>query len=260
MPPLSRHRPPLYWKYGVSVRKRWHRLRRIWRPDREFEECQYFGATFRVNRNDVIGREMILKRYEWLQIAAMLRACRQLQPAAFIDVGANFGLYICIIGRQRAAERLIAFEPDRRAFGLLREHLALNVLPHAESHEAAVGVGYGHAVLLPATGANSGLSKVVRSHPQGYDVKLVSLDEMICLAGQPLVIKIDVEGFELPALEGARRLLTENHGYVQVESLDESDRSVVTKMAQFGWELCDRINADWIFRRRCDPLQAPLRQ
>jgi FkbM family methyltransferase len=251
VPPLiPRHRPPLHWKWGVSVRKRWHRLRRIWRPDREIEECRYFGATFHVRRSDVIGSELILKRYEWLQIAAMLRSCRYLQPSAFIDVGANFGLYTCIVGRQRLAERLISFEPDRKAFELLREHLTLNGLHDAESHDVAVGAGHGHTVLLPAIGANSGLSKVVEEHPQGYKVRLVSLDETICLAGKPLAIKIDVEGFELPVLDGAKRLLTENYGYVQVESLDEDDPSVVIKMAAFGWEVCDRINADWIFQRK----------
>jgi hypothetical protein len=89
---LRRRRPPLHWKYAVSVRKRWHRLRRFWRPDREVEECWYFGAEFQLAPNDVIGREIIPKRFEWLQIPQMIQACRELKPAAFIDIGANFGL------------------------------------------------------------------------------------------------------------------------------------------------------------------------
>jgi len=96
---------------------RWHQVRRLWRADRELEDCQYFGAKFRVAPNDVIGREMILQRFEWLQIPAMLRACRELRPVAFLDIGANFGLYTCIIGRQGLAERLIAFEPNHWALG-----------------------------------------------------------------------------------------------------------------------------------------------
>ena len=41
-----RRRPPLHWKFAVSVRKRWHRLRRLWRPDRDIEDCRYFAAQF----------------------------------------------------------------------------------------------------------------------------------------------------------------------------------------------------------------------
>src|ERR1700730_4209974 len=36
-----RRRPPLHWKTAVSIRKRWHRLRRLWRPDRPLEDVEY---------------------------------------------------------------------------------------------------------------------------------------------------------------------------------------------------------------------------
>ncbi len=121
-----RTRPPPHWKFAVSVRKRWHRLRRLWRPEREIEEIDYFGATFHISPNDLIGREMVLKRFEWLQLTAMLTACHELNPAAFIDVGANFGLYTAIIGRQQQGTQLIALEPNRSVLEWLRGHIALN--------------------------------------------------------------------------------------------------------------------------------------
>jgi FkbM family methyltransferase len=202
-------------------------------------------------RNDVIGAELILKRYD-LQIPRMLRACRGLKPTAFVDVGANFGLYTCIIGKLQLADRLVAFEPDRRAFALLQKHLASNGLTAVESHKLAVGASRSSAVLVPAMGINSGISTVVAAHPEGYEVDVVALDDMLSFVGKPLVIKIDVEGYEQPVLEGAKRLFSQNFGYAQIEVLDERDDSVIVKMTQLGWELRDRINSDFVFWRRAN--------
>jgi len=245
-----RRRPPLHWKYAVSIRKRWHRLRRLWRADRELEDCQYFGAKFRVAPTDVIGREMILQRFEWLQIPAMLRACRELNPAAFIDIGANFGLYTCIIGRQGLARRLIAFEPNRWALERLHSHIELNGLSGVEVHDCAVGITRHAAVLFPGAPGYSALSTIVQSHPDGYEIQVVSLDEMFSFVNEPLVIKIDVEGYELQVIEGAKKLLCQNYGYAQIESFEANRAaSVIAKMAQCGWRLTDHIVDDLVFRR-----------
>jgi FkbM family methyltransferase len=249
-----RRRPPLHWKVAVSVRKRWHRLRRLWRANRPLEEVPYFGATFRVAPNDVIGNELILKRFEWLQIPAMLRACRELQPAAFIDIGANFGLYTCIIGRARLAKRLIAFEPNRAVIGRLQEHIALNGVTGVEIHEAAAGAKPHKAALLLGAPGYDALTSVVAAQPSvqksGNEIDVVTLDDTLSFDGQPLVIKIDVEGYELEVLEGAQRLLARNYGYAQIESFEEPRAAaVIAKMAKFGWQWADHIVDDLVFRR-----------
>jgi len=253
-----RRRPPPHWKYAVSIRKRWHRLRRLWRRDRALEDVSYFGANFRVAPNDVIGNELILKRFEWLQIPAMLQACRDLQPAAFIDIGANFGLYTCIIGRQRLADHLIAFEPNRAVVGRLRAHIALNGVTGVEIHETAVGATHHKAALLLGAPGYDALSSVVAAHPQGQrinqeinqEIEVVTLDETLSFVGKPLVLKIDVEGYELEVLAGAKNLLAGNYGYAQIESFEQRRAAaVIATMAQFGWHWSDHIVDDLVFRR-----------
>ncbi len=245
-----RRRPPLHWKLAVSARKRWHRLRRLWRPDRKVEDCWYFGAHFKVAPNDVIGHEMLLQRFEWLQIPAMLQACRELKPAAFIDIGANFGLYTCIIGRQKLAERLIAFEPNRAVVECLRTHLVLNGIAGVEIHETAVGATWQKAALSLGAPGFDALSSVVPAHPGGYEIEVVSLDETLSFAGKPLVVKIDVEGYELEVLAGAKNLFTRNYGYAQIEFFEQPRAgAVIDMMAQFGWTMADHIVDDLIFRR-----------
>jgi FkbM family methyltransferase len=249
-----RRRPPLHWKTAVSIRKRWHRLRRLWRPDRPLEEVSYFGATFRVEPNDVIGHELILQRFEWLQIPAMLQACSELQPAAFIDIGANFGLYTCIIGRQHLAKRLIAFEPNGAVIGRLREHIAQNGVTGVEIHETAVGASRHKAALLLGAPGYDALTSVVAAPPgaekSGPAIDVVTLDETLSFAGKPLVLKIDVEGYEPEVLAGAKNLLAQNYGYAQIECFEERRAAaVIETMAAFGWQWTDHIVDDLVFRR-----------
>jgi len=245
-----RRRPPLHWKIVVSVRKRWRRLRRLWRADRTVEDVRYFGAEFRVAPNDVIGNELILKRFEWLQITAMLQACRELRPYAFIDIGANFGLYTCIVGRQCLAERLIAFEPNGAVIGRLQEHIALNEVAGVEIHQAAAGAAPHKAALALGAPGFDALTSVVAARPDSPQIDVVTLDETLGFAGRPLVFKIDVEGYELEVLQGARNLFSRNYGYAQIESFEERRAAaVVATMAQYGWRWSDHIVDDLIFRR-----------
>jgi FkbM family methyltransferase len=248
-----RRRPPLHWKIAVSIRKRWHRLRRLWRADRDIEEVEYFGAKFRVAPDDLIGNELILRRFEWLQIPAMLQACRDLKPAAFIDIGANFGLYTCIIGRQGLADRLIAFEPNRAVLGRLRDHIAWNGVRGVEIHETAVGASAHKAALLLGAPGYDALTKVVAADSHGGggpEIDVVTLDETLSFVGRPLVFKIDVEGYEPEVLAGAENLFAQNYGYAQIECFDERRAAaVIAKMAEFGWQWTDHIVEDRIFRR-----------
>lgn len=128
----GRRRPPLHWKMAASTRKRWHRLRRLWRPDRDIEDCRFFGAHFKVARNNPIGAEMLLQRFEWLQLDAMLKAARNMKPQVFVDIGANFGLYTCILGQHKLVQRVIAFEPNPDVIAQLHGNMQLNALPPVE--------------------------------------------------------------------------------------------------------------------------------
>ena len=161
--------------------------------------------------------------------------------------------HTCIIGRQKLAGRLIAIEPNRWVLESLRAHIALNGLTGVEIHETAVGAGRHTATLLPGGPGASALSRIVAAHPDGYQIDVVSLDEMLSFSGNPLVIKIDVEGYELEVLEGAKTLLTQNYGYAQIESFEERRAGqVVKKMAGCGWQLSDHIVDDLVFRRGAD--------
>ena len=121
--------------------------------------------------------------------------------------------YTCIVGRQKLAQRLIAFEPDRAVVVRLRDHIALNGLTSVEIHETAVGASRHRAALSLGAPGYDALSSVVSAHPGGYEIDVVTLDDTLAFVGKSLVIKIDVEGYELEVLHGAKNLLARNYGY-----------------------------------------------
>ena len=94
----------------------------------------------------MIADEIAIRRYEWWQLTMMLMACRRYRPDVFIDVGANIGLYTCVLGRAQAAPRLVAFEPDGQNFARLSENIERNGLAGvAAVRPVAVGAARGRS-------------------------------------------------------------------------------------------------------------------
>ena len=129
--PIS-HRRPFFDKLQTSTLKRRVRLAR-WVARMRGRNmapvaCRYFGADFIVMPGDVITEEIAIKRYEWWELTMMLKTCQHCMPDVFIDVGANIGLYSCVLGRAGAARKLLAFEPDGKNFARLSENLVRNGL------------------------------------------------------------------------------------------------------------------------------------
>ena len=155
------HRRPLAEKLSTSLQKRrlWLRDLRGARP--RTVQCRYFGTQFIVDLDDVIGYEIAIRRFEWRELKLMIDACRRLKPAIFLDVGANIGLYACVLGQQRAVPKILALEPDRENFARLRANIELNDLSDiVDARHAAAAESSGTLMLVPSGKANRGMSRV----------------------------------------------------------------------------------------------------
>ncbi len=125
-----------------------------------------------------------------------------------IDVGANIGLYTCL-ARSRG-KHVVAIEPLPRNLMFLNRNIALNGFNDIEIFPVGVGA---HPSVAPIYGFSDiasfvpGWSRGAAVHSER--VELSTMDILIGdrFAGQRLLIKIDVEGFELDVLRGAARLL-----------------------------------------------------
>ncbi|WMW66264.1 FkbM family methyltransferase [Nitratidesulfovibrio liaohensis] len=162
-----------------------------------------------------------------------------------VDVGANIGVYTRFFSRLVATSgRVYAFEPALLNFAHLQKnvgHFANVTLIHA-----AVGCCNGIIQLF----VSEELNVDHRTFNSGdgrkaVDVPVVSLDEYFTAGHHVDLIKIDVQGYELSVLEGASRVLSENH---DIKVLMEfwpyglakaavSPQSVIELIKSFGFEL-----------------------
>ena len=250
---------PLRRPFLERLNTSWHK-RRIGRQAEPTgnhpARCSYFGATFDVDLGDIVGYEIAIKRFEWRELKMMIEACTRLKPEVFLDIGANLGLYTCVIASKNLVPRTIAFEPDRENFARLSRNIALNGLgKRVEAHQAAAGAKAGTAILHPSARDNRGQSMIGETPPgytegTSYEVSVVTVDDLVTVSGTRIVVKMDVEGHEGEVLTGAEKLLTRNGGYAQMEALsDEIAAQLTARMTGFGWKFRDRYGLDVRFEK-----------
>jgi FkbM family methyltransferase len=134
-------------------------------------------------------------------------------------VGANVGVYVLQLAHWSSpGGRIVAFEPNPGAREVLERHVRMNGLQErVRIVPAAVGECSGEDILY-ATEAN-GMSrlgapnKALAGHVDEITVPVVTLDEY-CKANAlvPDWLFLDIEGFEIAALWGARELIKSRRG------------------------------------------------
>lgn len=128
----------------------------------------------------------------------------------FVDVGANDGSY-CLLASGVAGAHTIAFEPEPSTLRQLRDNLALNQL-ESRVDIRAVAAGAQAGTVRMVTDLRTANHVVTADRPATgeatIEVRCARLDDE--LAGQsPVMIKIDVEGFEPDVLAGAAATLAQ---------------------------------------------------
>jgi FkbM family methyltransferase len=128
-----------------------------------------------------------------------------------VDVGANVGVVSIPIAKVRPLASLLCLEADSRIHNILQENVRRNGCTGITSICCLVGAADGHDVdFFRAPDEKFGMGSV---GPQ-FGVEPVrvaqrSLDSLISELGMPAIdmLKLDIEGAELGALQGAQRLL-----------------------------------------------------
>ncbi len=132
-----------------------------------------------------------------------------------VDVGANIGLYTIFFAKQTGSGgKVFAFEPDPDLFQMLRKNCETNNLSNVILHNCALG-SCEDEKFLDRSPLNSGDNRIVAnsplsvSHGKRVKVRTAALDTL--LPGQNVdFLKIDVQGYELEVLKGAKDLLSKS--------------------------------------------------
>lgn len=145
-----------------------------------------------------------------------------------VDVGAHIGSVLAEMVRLAPAGRHIAFEPvPAKARWLTKRYRNVKVVEAATSQESGTAMFYDD-VDRPGF---SGLRRPVdKTTIRNYEVKIVSLDEVLGPVDRIDFIKIDVEGAELPTLRGAQDVLAKHHPVVLFECGPD------TQLQRFGYK------------------------
>jgi FkbM family methyltransferase len=167
------------------------------------------GAIVAIDPADYIGWAIFKTgSYETASLSLALRIMRG-EPGLFVDVGANFGWYTCAIGAI-AESSVVSIEPDCESCTSLRRNIARNRLQNIVVFNGAAGTEFATTPIRRAAQGNSGTA-TVDSDNQDLDwrgdwVATAPLDTLLKRivrpAIRPVMIKIDVEGFERQVLMG----------------------------------------------------------
>jgi len=131
--------------------------------------------------------------------------------AVVVDAGANIGIYSQFLSRCVGATGVVhSFEPSPENFERLRS--ATQRLPNVRLSQSAVGERSGNSELY----LSDKLNVDHRAYMAGGDsrrtipIEMVALDDYFKPGERVDLIKMDTQGYELHALQGATRVLLDN--------------------------------------------------
>lgn len=152
------------------------------------------------NRRDLIQRSHNEGRfYEEEELDLIRQWCRP--GSVFCDIGANIGNHALFALKFLHVARLIAFEPNPLAIGVLRSNLILNgVADRADLSHLGIGLSDSDAggFTINAPAGNLGGGRMI----EGTGDLPVRRGDALLADERVDFIKIDVEGMELRVLDG----------------------------------------------------------
>lgn len=168
----------------------------------------------------------------------------ELSPGAcYYDVGAHTGFFSLIAARLVGPSGIVvAFEPDPQNASVLKANIAKNQLTQITALEVAVWSSPGQVTFEQASiASNRTQGRVSSAEGSGFvriSVPAIRLDDLVFGEGYPAprLIKMDVEGAEWEALQGARRLLTEKQPRLLCEVHDPAQMGQIRAYLEgFGY-------------------------
>lgn len=159
------------------------------------------GSTFDFLIGDWVGKEWYdAGNEEWIEMEFIRDHIVKNGDIAF-ECGGHHGLSTMLLSSWVGdTGKVVTFEPTPSNLPIIRKNLELNKIRNVQVEGKAVGSTNGTVVI-----SKSSCAAVQSSRVGTVSVDMVPLDDYIGL--KPTFLKIDVEGFEVEVLRGARRIL-----------------------------------------------------
>ena len=186
--------------------------------------CHYFGTrVFFPTRSHIFAKlceSGIYERDNLKLLAALVRP-----ETVYFDVGANIGWTVLNLANIAKYGKVFGFEPDPFNFDRCQENLLQNNKFNCEVFPLGLGAKTGSVSMEVRTPSNRGGNRIAVSHTaNNREVKIVCLDEFEPIHKLSAIdlIKMDVEGYELNVLQGAKTLLQKHKPILFIE-LDDNN-------------------------------------
>jgi len=147
-----------------------------------------------------------------------------------LDCGSFYGHFALYAAKKATRGHVYCFEPDPKNRELLAENLALNGISNATIVPKALYSSSGTISFKADGTAASGISDA----PGSISLPCVSLPDFMAEEGLDRAdfIKMDIEGAEVPVIEGARGLLKDSSAHLAIASYHKVG-------GRFSWEILE---------------------
>lgn len=207
------------------------------------------GNQMLLDLNDLgIGRELALygvhEKNSTEEVKSIVKPGMKI-----LEVGANIGYYALLeVKLAGPTGHLYAIEPAPYNFELLKRNIDLNNIKNADLNQAAFGEKRTKTKFYVYDRSN--LSSFIKRDDMGMEcteveVEVLTLDDFIKFKKVDF-IRMDVEGYELEILKGARNILSSDEKpkifFIEVHSellhmKGSSAREIVEMLGSFGYEV-----------------------
>lgn len=211
------------------------------------------GITYRFDLSNVIDHSLYFfnRYFTPMQLFRLIKS-----DTVIVDIGSNIGTAALHAAATAKNGMVYAYEPDSANYSSLRENMSLNHFENIVTIQKALGEIPTRSKLFKVNRFNNGMNRIL---PEGSPVQDFEIIEVSTLDEEmkrlkPIridLIKIDVEGYELNVLKGARQVLEQFHPLLVVEVVDvnlknngQSSAEVIEFLKLFGYKFMDLKNGN----------------
>jgi|RhiMetdeSRZDD1v2_1073273.scaffolds.fasta_scaffold114728_4 FkbM family methyltransferase len=223
-----------YWSY------------RCWRQANNILSCyrngnfdfsaDFFGLRYEGNTGNYIDNRIFFHGAFEKPVLFLLRDIMSRgysSQGVFVDVGANTGQHSLFMSRY--ASQIHAFEPYEPVLRRFRRMVEINHIGNVVIHPVGLGNENSKKPFYKPPENNLGTGSFVEGFKDDNsylgELEIQIGDEALASARVTSVsiIKMDIEGYEKPALQGLRRTLTRNRPFVVFELTTDPTSSISVK-------------------------------
>lgn len=190
------------------------KYRKFINRNKQFIKKKVKGAKLNLYNDSLLSELIYNDRFEKTELKFLTRFLSK--GDHFVDVGANIGLFSMIASKTVGQKgSIISFEPTPETFRRLNENIILNKYGNIKSFPFALAEFSGTTSFYTYPEGRDAWNTLSKPQEEKYEeiiIQTFALDDFIhdnvSLFNNVTLLKIDVEGWEIPAFKGGNKFFS----------------------------------------------------